>query len=93
VERVLEVHADAAQRFTVTFPLEVTLDGEYASFSGPEKARTLYDTVRGSPRLETFPVAMVRTSRRSSVSSPIHRACGRTAVRCSWIRRPIGWPS
>ncbi len=64
VERVLEVSASAPQRFTVSFPLEVNLDGEFASFSGPEKDRTLLDTVRGSPRVETFPVGMVRTSDR-----------------------------
>jgi len=62
IERVLEVSADAAQRFAITFPLDLALDGEYASFSGAEKSRTLFDTVRGSPRLETFPVAMVRAS-------------------------------
>ena len=62
VERTLEVTAEAAQRFAVTFPLDVVGDGEFASFSGPEKARTLYDTVRGSAKTETFPVAMVRTS-------------------------------
>ena len=64
VERTLEVRADSAQRFAVTFPLDLAIDGEFASFSGPEKARTLYDTVRGSPRIETFPVVMVRDSRK-----------------------------
>ncbi|MCY2993990.1 MAG: hypothetical protein NTY19_39865 [Planctomycetota bacterium] len=62
MERTLEVTAEAAQRFAVTFPLDVVLDGEFASFTGPDKARTLYDTVRGSAKTETFPVAMVRTS-------------------------------
>jgi Tol biopolymer transport system component len=62
VERVLEVRAEAAQQFAITFPLDLALEGEYATFSGPEQARTLFDTVRGSPRLETFPVAMVRTA-------------------------------
>lgn len=64
VERTLEVTAEAAQQFAVSFPLEVASDGEYASFSGPAQARTLYDTVRGSARTETFPVAMLRTSER-----------------------------
>ena len=62
VERTLEVHANKAQRFAVTFPLELAIEGEFASFSGPEKARVLCDTVRGSARTETFPVGMVRTS-------------------------------
>jgi Tol biopolymer transport system component len=62
VERTLEVRADGAQRFSVWFPLDVTWEGEFASFSGPVKARTLCDTVRGSARTETFPVAMVRAS-------------------------------
>jgi len=63
VERTLEVTADSAQQFAVTFPLETAAEGEFASFSGPEKARTLYDTVRGSAKTETFPVVMLRTSR------------------------------
>jgi len=64
VERTLEVTAEAAQRFAVTFPLDVVWDGEFASFTGPEKARTLYDTVRGSAKTETFPVALVRNPER-----------------------------
>jgi Tol biopolymer transport system component len=60
IERTLEVRADAPQRFSVWFPLDLAGDGEFASFSGPVKARTLCDTVRGSPHTETFPVAMVR---------------------------------
>ena len=64
VERVLEVSADAAQRFAVTFPIKVALEGEYTSFSGPEQGRTLFDTVRGSAWVETFPVAMVRAADR-----------------------------
>jgi hypothetical protein len=62
VERVLEVRAEAAARFAVTFPLDGLPEGEFASFSGPVKERALFDTVRGSPRVETFPVAMVRSS-------------------------------
>lgn len=62
VERTLEVTTDAAQQFTVSFPLDVSVDGEFASFSGPDKARTLYDTVRGAAKTETFPAAMLRTA-------------------------------
>ena len=62
VERTLELTAEAAQRFAVTFPLNLAVEGEFASFSGPVKARTLYDTVRGSAKTETFPVVMLRTS-------------------------------
>ena len=50
VERTLEVTADSAQQFAVTFPLDLATDGEYASFSGPAAARTFYDTVRGSAK-------------------------------------------
>lgn len=62
VERTLEVRTDAMQRFAVTFALDLAIEGEFASFSGPEKARVVCDTVRGSARTETFPVGMVRTS-------------------------------
>jgi hypothetical protein len=34
VKGVLEVSTNAAQRFAVTFPLKVALEGEFASFSG-----------------------------------------------------------
>ena len=64
VERTLEVTADAAQKFSVTFPLELALDGEFASYSGPERARVLYDTGVRERRNQTFPVALVRTSDR-----------------------------
>jgi hypothetical protein len=62
VERTLEVRANKAQRFAITFPLDLAIEGEFASFSGPEKARVLCNTVRGSARTETFPVGMVRIS-------------------------------
>jgi TolB protein len=62
IERTLEVTAEKAQRFRVVFPLEASLDGEFASFTGPEKDRVLCDTVRGSARTETFPVATLRAS-------------------------------
>lgn len=64
VQRTLEVHAETTQQFAVTFPFDAAVEGEFASFSGPEKNRTLYDTVRGSPKIETFPVVMLRTSDR-----------------------------
>jgi hypothetical protein len=60
VERVLEVSASAPHRFSVIFPLETTPDGEFASFSGPAKEQTVFDTVRGAAHVETFPVAMFR---------------------------------
>ncbi|MFM8469725.1 MAG: hypothetical protein ACKODH_07130 [Limisphaerales bacterium] len=64
VERTLEVTANSPQRFTVAFPLDLALDGEFASFSGPIKARTLFGTERSRPKRETFPVAMVRSTGR-----------------------------
>lgn len=60
VERTLTVKAESAQTFAVGFPLDVAIDGDFASFTGPEKTRVILDTVRGSPRTETFPVGMVR---------------------------------
>ena len=62
VQRTLEIKADAAQQFSIAFPFEVALEGEYASFSGPTPDRVLCDTVRGAAKTETFPVAMVRTA-------------------------------
>ncbi len=62
VERTLEVRAEAAQRFAVNFPIDLAVEGEFASFSGPEKARVIFDTVRGTAKTETFPVAMLRTA-------------------------------
>jgi hypothetical protein len=64
VERTLEVTADAAQRFSVTFPLETALEGEFAVFSGPERAQVLYHTGVRERKNQTFPVAMLRTSDR-----------------------------
>jgi hypothetical protein len=64
VERTLEVTADAAQRFSVTFPLETALEGEFAAFSGSEKAQVLYHTGVRERKNQTFPVAMLRTSDR-----------------------------
>ena len=62
VERTLEVSSDAAQSFSILFPIDVVGEGEFASFSGPTSTRLLCDTVRGSVRTETFPVAMWRTA-------------------------------
>jgi hypothetical protein len=64
LERTLEVTADAAQRFSVNFPLEMAPEGECASFSGPEATRVVYDTGVRERRNQTFPVAMLRTSDR-----------------------------
>ena len=86
VERTLEVSADAAQRFSVTFPLDVALEGEFASFSDPEKTRMFYDTVRGSARIETFPVAMLRTSK--SVFGIVADSPGLWENRCQVLLDP-----
>lgn len=69
VERTLEVSAEAAQKFSVTFPLDTAVDGQFASFSGQEKTRILYNTIGGGPyhaniKGQTFPVAMLRTTDR-----------------------------
>ena len=64
VERTLIATAQQPQRFAITFPLEAAVEGEFASFSGAETNRTLFDTVRGSAKTETFPVVMLRTSNR-----------------------------
>lgn len=61
IERSLEVTARTAQTFTLAFPLTLESSGEFASFSGPVTQRTVFDTVRGAPRIETFPVGMLRT--------------------------------
>jgi len=61
VERTLEVTASEAQRFAVTFPMDTVVSGEFASFTGPTRERTVFDTVRGTGHTETFPVAMLRT--------------------------------
>ncbi len=60
IERTLEVRASTAQRFAAAFPLDVAVQGQFASFSGAQTVRTVFDTVRGAPKLETFPVVMVR---------------------------------
>lgn len=65
IERALEVSATQPQRFTLEFPVEAALEGEFASFSGPERGRVLYDTLGGGPEYpetqgQTFPVGMLR---------------------------------
>ena len=70
VERILEVTADApppadgttTHRFTVAFPLDLAIDGQQASFSGPEAGRTVYDAGDRKKKSQTFPVAMLRTA-------------------------------
>jgi hypothetical protein len=70
VERTLEVTADAAQQFTAAFPLDLAVDGDFASFSRPEKERVFYDTIGGGPEYpevkgQTFPVGMLRNAHRT----------------------------
>jgi hypothetical protein len=60
VERALYVKADKAQRFAVVFGLDVKPGGQFASFSGRELARVVYDTGARERRNQTFPVALVR---------------------------------
>ena len=64
IERTLEVTAASAQKFSISFPLETALRGQWASFSGPQNSRVVCDTVRGSEHVETFPVVLLRTSDR-----------------------------
>lgn len=46
--------ADSPQRFSVTFPLETVQEGEFASFSGAEKARVAERFVGLEECVETF---------------------------------------
>jgi uncharacterized protein (DUF736 family) len=64
VERTLEVTASSAQQFTASFPLDFAVEGEFSSFTGPVKSRTLFGTERSRPQKETFPMAVVRTADR-----------------------------
>ena len=64
IERTLEVKAETNRQFTVAFPLDLTVNGEFATFSGAVTNRVVGDTVRGASRTETFPVAWARTSDR-----------------------------
>ena len=64
VERTLEVTARTSQKFSATFTLEPTQDGEYASFSNSESRRIIYETGVRERKNQSFPVAMLRTSDR-----------------------------
>lgn len=64
IERSLEVTALTAQTFTLAFPLSLESSGDFASFSGPVTQRTTFDTVRGAPKIETFPVGLRRSGGR-----------------------------
>lgn len=86
IERTLEVTAGAPQRFSVVLPLDIALDGQWASFSGPKTTRTLCDTVRGSARMETFPVAMLRS--RDAVFGLVADSPGLWENRCQVLLDP-----
>lgn len=62
VERRLTVTAMSEQKFAVQFPVRPVIEGEYAGFSGASAEKSVFDTVRGAARLETLPVAMVRST-------------------------------
>ena len=62
IERTLEVRSLSAQRFSLVFPLQTSGAGEFASFSGPEKSRVLFDTGVRERRNQTYPVALFRTT-------------------------------
>ncbi|MBM3824920.1 MAG: hypothetical protein FJ404_18900 [Verrucomicrobia bacterium] len=64
VERTLEVTAGEALQFTAAFPLDLAIESEASSFSGPVKKRTVFGTERSRPQKELFPVAMAHTSDR-----------------------------
>jgi Tol biopolymer transport system component len=64
VEQTLEVTAQEPARFALAFALEFSMDGQCATFSGPAIEGATIDTVRGSARVETFPVAMLQAGRR-----------------------------
>lgn len=86
VERTLEVTADEAQRFSVTFPLDMAPEGEFASFSGPETGRIVYDTGVRERKNQTFPVAMLRTP--DSVFGIIADSPGLWENRCQVLLEP-----
>jgi hypothetical protein len=65
VERTVEVTAEAPARFALSFSFFPAAEGDYASFTGTERDRIVYDTLGGGPEYpsvkgQTFPVAMVR---------------------------------
>src|SRR5262249_18170720 len=49
IERSLEVSAAEAARFALKFSFFPAVSGRYASFTGPEEATLLYDTIGGGP--------------------------------------------
>lgn len=86
VERTLEVRAASDQRLAISFPLEINVEGEFASFSGGTTNRLVCDTVRGAAKTETFPVGMVRGGGRAfglATDSP-----GLWENRCSLVLEP-----
>ena len=88
IERTLEVRTASDQSFAVNFPLELGVEGEFASFSGSTTNRLVCDTVRGAPKTETFPVGMVRSDGRVfglATDSP-----GLWENRCSMVLDPVG---
>mgnify|MGYP003351444473 CR=1 FL=1 len=65
IERTLIVSADADVRFRLVFPVEAVGAVEFASFSGPESRKVVYDTMGGGPEFpnqpgQTFPVGWFR---------------------------------
>ena len=87
VERTLSVKAAAAQRFSIVFPLQMEQEGEFASFSGPVKARVVYDTGVRERKNQTFPVALMRTGDR--VFGIIADSPGLWENRCQVLIDPI----
>ena len=64
IERTLDVTADTDSQFSVVFPIDMAIDGEFASFSGAEREKILYDTGVRERKNQTFPYAMLRTTDR-----------------------------
>jgi hypothetical protein len=86
IERTLQVQSESPQSFAVGFPLDFALDGEFASFSGPETNRAVCDTVRGAVKTETFPVGMIRGD--GSVFGLVADSPGLWENRCSVLLDP-----
>jgi hypothetical protein len=86
VERTLEVMATSPQQFTACFPLDLAVAGEFSSFSGPVKSRTVFGTERSRPQKETFPVAVVRAADR--VFGVIAESPGLWENRCDVLVAP-----
>ncbi|MBL9139716.1 MAG: hypothetical protein JNK85_27855 [Verrucomicrobiales bacterium] len=88
IERTLDVTAKAPTRFALAFPVVPAAEGTYETFSGPITNRVLADTVRGAARLETFPVAMVRSSDPGRVFGIIADSPGLWENRCQILLDP-----